>query len=154
MAERYAFTVEWRDPVSQVVWTYTLLFFADASVELYDPKARRTFLKRTPVPGVRLEHLAVGANVVVMARTLRVTGYADEATRSKLAAQRERRAGSERRAACARGLRGTLGPALFADPALRRATCTRASVPRPSPAACSCWSRRARRTRRGRCWRR
>lgn len=89
--ERYAFDVEWLDPHSKVLWHYQLLFTpADGCAELYDPKARRMFLKKTPVPSVKLEHLAVGASVVVMARTLKITGLADEFTRKRLAAQRER----------------------------------------------------------------
>jgi hypothetical protein len=58
------------------------------------------FLKKTPVPSLKLQHLYVGASVVVMARTLKVTALADEFTRSRLTAQRER-CGAHR-AACPR----------------------------------------------------
>ena len=95
MAEpvRYAFDVTWMDPSSKVEWAYILLHTPhDAGVELYDPKHRKTFLKKTAMPAVKLEHLFVGATVVVLARTLKIVGYADEATRKRLATQRERRA--------------------------------------------------------------
>ena len=91
MAERYTFDVTWLDPSSKVEWAYVLLHTPyDAGVEIYDPKARRTFLKKTAMPAVKLEHLFVGATVVVLARTLKIVGYADEATRNRLAEQRER----------------------------------------------------------------
>ena len=79
MAERYAFDVTWLDPSSKVEWAYVLLHTPyDAGVEIYDPKARRTFLKKTAMPAVKLEHLFVGATVVVLARTLKIVGYAAE----------------------------------------------------------------------------
>lgn len=93
MAEhnRFAFDVTWLDPSSKVEWRYILLHTPyDSGVEIYDPRAKKTFLKKTAMPAVKLEHLFVGATVVVLARTLKVTGYADEATRSRLSAQRER----------------------------------------------------------------
>ena len=88
-AERYAFTVEWLDPSSKVTWQYQLLHTpADTGVEIYDPKNKKMFLKKTPMPQLKLEHLFVGASVVVLARTLKVTGYADAFTASRLAAGR------------------------------------------------------------------
>ena len=92
MADRYAFNVTWMDPSSKVEWAYILLHTPhDAGIEIYDPKNRKTFLKKTAMPAVKLEHLFVGATVVVLARTLKIVGYADDATRNRLAAQRERR---------------------------------------------------------------
>ena len=88
---RYAFDVEWVDPSSKVAWAYTLLHTpAEEAGEIYDPKSRKMFLKKTHLPALKLAQLCVGASVVVMARTLKVTGYADEFTRTRLAAQRER----------------------------------------------------------------
>jgi hypothetical protein len=57
---------------------------------MYDPKARKMFLKKTPTPALKLPQLFVGASVVVMARTLKITGLADDFTRSRLVSQRER----------------------------------------------------------------
>ena len=45
------------------------------------------FLKRCVVPNVSLKDLFVGATVSVYARQLQITDYADDFTRSKLAAQ-------------------------------------------------------------------
>jgi hypothetical protein len=96
--ERYAFDCEWLDPHSKVTWAYQLLYTpADGCAEIFDPKARKMFLKKTPVPAIKLAQLNVGASVVIMARTLRITGLADDFTRTRLAASRER---------CARGRRG------------------------------------------------
>ena len=120
MAEpvRYAFDVTWMDPSSKVEWAYILLHTPhDAGVELYDPKHRKTFLKKTAMPAVKLEHLFVGATVVVLARTLKIVGYADEATRKRLATQRER---------CARVQHALRQPPMqLADPTRAAAACLR-----------------------------
>ncbi len=102
MAERLAFDVEWLDPKSNITWKYQLLHTpAHETIEMYETATRRAFLKRTHMPSIKLEHLFIGATVVIFARTMRVTGYADEATRIRLAALRERcaRAHSTLRAA-------------------------------------------------------
>lgn len=90
MAERYAFTVEWLDPHSMLTWQYILLQCpSDNTVEVYDPKNKRAFLKRTVSPDVKLAHLHIGAVIVLFARSLRITGFADEFTQRKLTQARQ-----------------------------------------------------------------
>ena len=55
----------------------------------YDTKNRRAFLKRC-TSSVKLGDLFVGNTVNVFNRQLRFTDYADNYTRSKLSAQKER----------------------------------------------------------------
>eukprot|EP00898_Chlorokybus_atmophyticus_P000054 jgi/Chlat1/1049/Chrsp110S01534 len=94
MEERWAFTAEWLDPMSGVTWHYQLLFWpADSSLEMFDVKNRRVFLKRCEYPSVQKEHVFVGSAVSVYARHLKLTGYADEYTRKRLTMQSERTLG-------------------------------------------------------------
>eukprot|EP00959_Pyramimonas_sp_CCMP1952_P457554 9475132-Pyramimonas_sp.AAC.2 len=89
--DRYSFLVDWLDPNAQIVWKYQLLYYpSDGSVEMYDIKNRRSFLKRTHYPSVILKDLYVGSTVTVYSRQLKVVDYADPYTRGKLESTRER----------------------------------------------------------------
>jgi nucleoside-diphosphate kinase len=64
-----------------VVRYYRLFFFPlDNSIEMYDKKMSRVFLKRIEVPSVKLADFFVGAKVTVFARTIQVKEYGDIAT--------------------------------------------------------------------------
>ena len=72
------------DPHHGIVWQYQLMYYlADNSVEMYDMKNKRTFLKRCPYPSVRPEHLYIGSVVTVYARQLTVVDYADECSANR-----------------------------------------------------------------------
>ena len=87
----YSFVVEWFDTAASLSRKYTLTYFpSDSSLELFDLKNRRTFLKRTPYASVSLASLYLGATLTVYARTLRVISYGDESTRSRLEADQGR----------------------------------------------------------------
>eukprot|EP01139_Manchomonas_bermudensis_P001583 Amastigsp_a2338_24.p1 type:complete len:378 gc:universal Amastigsp_a2338_24:1167-34(-) len=88
---RYAFLVEWHDALASLMRQYQLFFYdEDGSIEMYDIKNRRTFLKRCKYDRVKLEDLFIGATVTVYARQLHVIDYADEFTRQSVGAQIER----------------------------------------------------------------
>ena len=83
--DTYTFLVEWFDTAASLARKYHLTFHpSDTSLSLFDIKAHRTFLKRTPYPAVTLSALYVGAHVTVYSRTMKVVGYGDEATRSRI----------------------------------------------------------------------
>ena len=92
-AEKYGFVVDWYDRQADLIREYTLTYFVRAGnlsneISMFDPKARRNFLKRAPYPSVRLDDLTIGSTVTVHARQLTVKGYTDLATKEKLSAQR------------------------------------------------------------------
>jgi len=89
--DRYVFHVEWFDMQADVIRRYTLTFYPrDNSIEMYDPKNKRSFFKRTEYPDISLGGLYIGAVVTVLARQLKVIDYADEYTRNKLESQKGR----------------------------------------------------------------
>ena len=59
-------------------------------VELWDPRRRRTFLKRAHVPGLRVDDLVLGSRVTLFARHFLVRDYEDDATRRALQVAQER----------------------------------------------------------------
>eukprot|EP00741_Cyanophora_paradoxa_P015084 tig00020848_g14555.t1 len=89
--DRYAFIVEYYDDIAQMVRRYQLLYYAaDATLEMYDLKQRRTFLKRCEYPSVRASDLHLGSTITVYSRQLKIVEYGDEFTKKKLENRRER----------------------------------------------------------------
>jgi nucleoside-diphosphate kinase len=67
--DRYIFIVDWFDQPADLVRKYQLTFFpSDNTVEMYDIKNRRIFLKRCKNPNVTMEELFIGATITVYAR--------------------------------------------------------------------------------------
>ncbi|KXJ13869.1 Nucleoside diphosphate kinase 7 [Exaiptasia diaphana] len=83
--ERFAFLAEWYDPRAALMRKYQLLFYpSDSSVEMYDIKNRRLFLKRSIIDGLKMQDLYIGAIVNIHSRQLTITDFADNFTSSKL----------------------------------------------------------------------
>ncbi|NWV28072.1 NDK7 kinase, partial [Origma solitaria] len=89
--ERYAFIAEWYDPNASLLRRYELLYYPkDASIEMYDVKNRRTFLRRTKYESLHLEDLYVGSKVTVFSRHLSIVDYGNLYTSRKLGSRKER----------------------------------------------------------------
>lgn len=87
----FCFAVEWFDSQAQIVRKYSLYYFVvDDTIEMFDLKNRRTFLKRCSYPSIRLSDLFIGATLTVYARQLKVMDYGDAFTRSKFSTSNTR----------------------------------------------------------------
>jgi len=83
--ERYCFVVDWFDPQASLVRKYQLIYYsADGTIEMYDLKNRRTFLKRCDYPAVTLKDLYKGGVITVYSRQLTIVEYGDGFTAGKL----------------------------------------------------------------------
>ncbi|KAJ3092639.1 Nucleoside diphosphate kinase 7 [Quaeritorhiza haematococci] len=89
-SERYCFLVDWFDAHAQLTRQYHFFFYPqDNSVEMYDIKNHRTFLKRTKYE-TRLMDLYIDAAINVFGRQLVVKDFGDDFTREKLGKKMER----------------------------------------------------------------
>jgi len=87
----YCFVVEWYDAQASITRQYLLYYFLlDDTIEMYDIKNRRTFLKRCHYPDIVLEDLFVGAVVTIYARQLAVLDFGDAFTKRALSIARTR----------------------------------------------------------------
>lgn len=90
--ESFSFVVEWYDALADLVKEFNLSVYkpqhGPLEASMYDPKGKRSFLKRTPVPDLRLEDLHVGGTVTVYARQLKVKAYGDARTNAVLDSKR------------------------------------------------------------------
>merc|ERR1711959_620908 len=89
--ERFAFSVEWFDSNAGLVRKYQLFYYPkEKLIEMFDLKARRTFLKKTEYPSIKLADLYIGSILSIYSRQLKVVGFADEYTQRKLGSKREK----------------------------------------------------------------
>jgi len=90
----YGFNAEWFAPQAGMTNKYELTLYVPKSgdplqVSIYDIKARRTFLKRTPQPDLRMEDFQLGGTVTIYSRQMKLISYLDERTRSTLEVDRD-----------------------------------------------------------------
>lgn len=78
--ERYCFLADWYDAQACFNRRYQLLFYPiDCSVELFEIKTKRHFLKRCK-QDINLSQLYVGTTVTILSRTLKIVDYGDAYT--------------------------------------------------------------------------
>ncbi|XP_054014934.1 nucleoside diphosphate kinase 7 [Hylaeus anthracinus] len=83
--ERYIFEAEWYDKIATILKKFYLYYYPyDNTVELFDLKARKTFLRRTQCEGIQAKDFYVGAVVTIFSRNIKVLDYGDCITRTKL----------------------------------------------------------------------
>ncbi|KAK1132338.1 hypothetical protein K0M31_016446 [Melipona bicolor] len=83
--EKYIFEAEWYDKIACILKKFYLYYYPfDNTVELFDIKTRKTFLRRTKCEGIQAKDFYVGATVAIFSRSIRITDYADSTTRTKL----------------------------------------------------------------------
>ena len=88
----YSFVCEWFDNQSSNLKKFALTYFPfDSTVELWDIKANRMFLKRCPVDGaVRMSDLCIGGTVTVFQRQLNLISYGNAFTKNVLSKAQQR----------------------------------------------------------------
>jgi len=79
--QRYSFYVDYLDYMASLVRKYQLFFYHDDnSIEMFDVKNKKVFLKRIQVPSIQLKDFYIGAEVIIFGRKLKVVDYADTFT--------------------------------------------------------------------------
>jgi len=88
---RFAFTVDWYDAQASLIRKYQLLYYPiDGTLELYDIKAKRHFLKRCKYEGIQPSDLYLGNTVTILSRTMNIVEYADVFTSRALERNQEK----------------------------------------------------------------
>jgi nucleoside-diphosphate kinase len=76
--DRYVFVVEWYDSAASLVRTYNLTYYLkDKTIEMFDLKSRKMFLKKTEYSNIQLKDFFIGAVVNIYSRQLKIIDYAD-----------------------------------------------------------------------------
>ncbi|KYN08336.1 Nucleoside diphosphate kinase 7 [Cyphomyrmex costatus] len=87
-SDRYVFEAEWYDKVACILKKFYLYYYpSDNTVELFDLKTRKTFLRRTTCEGIKAKDFYVGSVITIFSRCIKITDYADACTKTKLETQ-------------------------------------------------------------------
>lgn len=88
---RYTFKGEWREVENCKVTEFLITYFAaDGSIELFDIKKHRLFLKRNKCHQVVLKDLFVGNSVNIFSRQINITDYGDSTTQQRLSVKMQK----------------------------------------------------------------
>ncbi|XP_064456617.1 nucleoside diphosphate kinase homolog 7-like [Ornithodoros turicata] len=89
--EKYCFLVEWKDTSTDTLRKFMLYFYPrDSTVEMFDTRSRKMFLRRTDCEVCRLRDFFPGNLVYVLSRHLKILSYGDSQTEAFLSPKHER----------------------------------------------------------------
>jgi nucleoside-diphosphate kinase len=89
--ERFVFIVEWFDTQASIIRKYYLTYYlTDNTIDMYDIKNKRVFLKRCEYAGINLEDMYIGSVLTVYSRQLTISEYADKFTQNSFQKAREK----------------------------------------------------------------
>ncbi|CAH0592560.1 unnamed protein product [Chrysodeixis includens] len=84
-SEKYAFIGEWYDNQASLIRRFNVFYYpTDDTLEMYDLKSRKTFVKRVKVNGITLDSFYIGCTVYILGRLIKIIDFACENTRNKL----------------------------------------------------------------------
>lgn len=87
--EVYAFRGEYLDPSNMLKSLHIAWHAKDSTVEIYDPHARRVFLKRTiPAESISIDDFAIGNTVTIMSRAYKIVEFLNAVTRARFSTLR------------------------------------------------------------------
>ena len=88
---KFTFEVDWYDQQADITRQYRVLYFpVTSSIEMFDVKNARIFLKKQQIPSIQLDDFFIGSNVTILSRVLKVTDYGDVHTRKHFENNRQR----------------------------------------------------------------
>ena len=81
--ERFCFITEYYDNYSTMVRRFQLFYYPkDNTIEIYDIKNKKIFLKRCVVPGVEFKNLYIGNDINIYSRLHKLVEYGDDYTKN------------------------------------------------------------------------
>ena len=81
--ERFCFITEHYDSLSSLKRKFQLFYYpSDDSIEMYEIRTKKIFLKRTTIPGITLKDLYKGNEITIYARLHKLIDYGDNYTKN------------------------------------------------------------------------
>lgn len=84
-SDKYAFLGEWYDNEASQLRKFNVFYYPnDDTIEMYDLKLRKIFLRRVKVQGVTLDNFYIGATLHILGRLIKIIDFRCEDTKRKL----------------------------------------------------------------------
>lgn len=88
--EKYRFLVDWFDPSTKIKKQFILSYYAsDGSVDMYNIKTKKLFLRRIQCDNVRIEDLFIGSVINILSRQLFIVDFGDRWTAARFSREIE-----------------------------------------------------------------
>lgn len=83
--DKYSFIGEWYDNQASLVRRFNIFYYpTDDTLEMYDLKNKKTFVRRVKVNGISLDSFYLGCTLYILGRLIKIVDFACEDTRKKL----------------------------------------------------------------------
>lgn len=84
-SDKYSFIGEWYDNQACFIRRFNVFYYpVDNTLEMYDIKNRKTFVRRVKVNGINLENFYIGCTLSILGRLIKIVDFACENTRKLL----------------------------------------------------------------------
>ncbi|PZC75173.1 nucleoside diphosphate kinase 7 [Helicoverpa armigera] len=84
-SDKYSFIGEWYDNQASLIRRFTVFFYpTDDTLEMFDQRNRKTFVRRVKVHGISLDSFYIGCTLYILGRLIKIVDFACEDTRKKL----------------------------------------------------------------------
>ncbi|XP_013115458.1 nucleoside diphosphate kinase 7 [Stomoxys calcitrans] len=91
MSRRLSFVADWFQEEASISKSYIVWYYVDGNaIEVFDPKAKKMFLRRTKMPELSEKDFFVGSKINIFGRQFDIVDYGDEVTKSTLAKHRKK----------------------------------------------------------------
>lgn len=82
--DKYSFIGEWYDDQASIVRSFNVFYYPfDDSLEMFDLKVKKTFVRRVKVNGINLDSFYIGSTLSILGRLIKIVDFACEDTRKK-----------------------------------------------------------------------
>ncbi|XP_026759040.2 nucleoside diphosphate kinase 7-like [Galleria mellonella] len=83
--DKYSFIGEWYDNQASLIRRFNVFYYpTDDTIEMYDLKNRKTFVRRVKINGITLENFYIGCTLYILGRLIKIVDFACEDTKKKL----------------------------------------------------------------------
>ncbi|XP_028178211.1 nucleoside diphosphate kinase 7 [Ostrinia nubilalis] len=83
--DKYSFIGEWYDNQASLIRRFNVFYYpTDDTLEMFDLKNRKTFVRRVKVNGITLDSFYIGCTLYILGRLIKIVDFACEDTRKKL----------------------------------------------------------------------
>ncbi|CAB3240852.1 unnamed protein product [Arctia plantaginis] len=83
--EKYSFIGEWYDNQASLIRRFNVFYYpTDGTLEMFDLKTRKTFVRRVKVDGITIESFYIGCTLYILGRLIKIVDFACDFTRKKV----------------------------------------------------------------------